>query len=180
MKNRLRLFIFSGILLSCSTAEKQVSPKEKFDQLENVFSTANWKKIEGTDTSYLYFSRLGDLTYNVYGFTLVQGDSSLHELSTIRYSNKEISWEQSADTLTLVSSDTATLVWNSGKPDKTIYRFEKKSDNVISADLPGNKKATLLKTLPLATFLVRSRYDYLNNTHTVDSPLVPPRGKPLK
>jgi hypothetical protein len=180
MNTRNCLFVLIILVSSCNSSKKQLSPKEKFDQLENVFSVANWQITDGPDTSYLYFSRLGDLDYSVYDFKIIQGDSSLQELSTIGYRNNRVTWEHLNDTATLVSSDTVTLVWNSIKGDKMLYRFKKLSDSTIAVELPGGRKFTMTKTLPLATFLVRSRYDYMNHTHTVDSPMVPSRGKPIE
>jgi hypothetical protein len=176
---KIIFFIFAEFFFSCSSPENKVTPKEKFDQLEYVFSVANWKLIEGTDTSYWYFSRLGDLTYNVYNYKLINGDSSLQDLSMIRYQNNKVTWPRLQDTLVLVSADSTSSVWSSISNDKLIYNFNKVAEDQLSLDLPGNKKIVMKKTLPLATFLVRSRYDFLNNTHTVDSPIVPPRGKPL-
>lgn len=177
---KIIFFIFVDFFFSCSSPENKVTPKEKFDLLEQVFSVANWKLTEGTDTSYWYFSRLGDLTYNVYNYKLIHGDSSLQEFSMIRFQNNKVTWPRLLDTLVLVSSDSASSMWSSLSNDKLIYDFNKVAEDQLSLELPGNKKIVMKKTLPLATFLVRSRYDYLNNTHTVDSPMVPPRGKLLQ
>ena len=172
-------FLLILVLFSCSSANNRLSPKDLFDQLENIFSTANWKVINGTDTSYWYFSRLGDLNYKVYDFKIVNGDSSLREVSEINYVNKNVNWIRSADTLKLVSSDSTSAIWNIVNDNEMAYSFERLADSNISVALPGNRQAVMIKTLPLATFLVRSKYDYINSTHTVDSPVVKHRGKDL-
>jgi hypothetical protein len=159
---------------------KKSSPKEEFDRLENIFSVANWKMITGYDTSYWYFSRLGDLSYKVYDFKIIKGDSSLNESSNITYTKNAVYWMRTADTLKLISVDSTSAIWNTLKDDKLIYSFKKLSDDSISLELPAGGPLLLTKTLSLATFLVRSQYDYLHNTHTVDSPLVPHRGKDLQ
>lgn len=119
------------------------------------------------------------MNYTVYDFKITRGDSSLHEVSTINYMNNAVNWMRSADTLKLFSTDSTSAIWNALKDDKMIYSFKKLSDSTISAELPGGRQVLLTKTFPLATFLVRSSYDYINNTHTVDSPIVPHRGKAL-
>jgi hypothetical protein len=180
MRNILFLFFLSvSVLFSCSSSPNELSPKDQFDELENIFSIANWKTIDGADTSYLYFSRLGDLNYKVYDFKIVKGDSSLREVSEINYVNKDVNWILSAGTLKLVSSDSTSAIWNTVEGNKMAYSFKRLSDSSIFVKLPGNRQAVMMKTLPLATFLVRSKYDYISNTHTVDSPIVKHRGKDL-
>lgn len=169
-------------LFSCTSEEKKQAatiPKNEFDKLENVLPTANWKMIDGNDTSYFYFSRLGDINYNVYHYKIAKGDSSIVEESFINYINNTICWIHPADTLKLASLDSVSAVWHTLKDDKPMYAFKRLSDSTMSVLFPDEKQVTLKRTLPLATFLVRSKYDYINNTHTVDSPLVPHRGKDL-
>jgi hypothetical protein len=176
----LFFFFLPLALLSCGSSKKNYSPKDDFDKLENIFSSDNWKVTgSGADTSYWYFSRLGDLAYTVYDFKIKEGDSSLNEVSHINYSGGAIKWIRTSDTLKLVSADSVFAVWNSQSNDKVVYTFKKLSDSSISVEMPQDKKLLLTKTLSLATFLARSRYDHIHNTHTVDSPLVPRRGKPL-
>jgi len=178
---RYLIFFFSPlILLSCGSSKKNDSPKDDFDKLEHIFSSGNWKVTgNGTDTSYWYFSRLGDLAFTVYDFKIREGDSSLSEVSQMNYSGDAIKWIRSGDTLKLVSADTVSAIWNDLNDDKAAYTFKKLSHSNISVELPEGKKLLLTKTLSLAIFLARSRYDHLHNTHTVDSPLVPHRGKSL-
>ena len=173
-------FFFLLILFSCSSPNKKLSSKDEFDKLEKIFSSANWRITEGADTAYWYFSRLGDLNYTVYDYTIKEGDSSLHEVSHISYLNNIISWVRLADTLKLVSLDSSTAVWHSIKEDQPAYSFKKLSDSSVSVDLPGGKQLSMKKTLSLTPFLVRSKYDHLHHTHTVESPEVPHRGKPLQ
>jgi hypothetical protein len=115
----------------------------------------------------------------VYDFKIREGDSSLSEVSQMNYSGDAIKWIRSGDTLKLVSADTVSAIWNDLNDDKAAYTFKKLSHSNISVELPEGKKLLLTKTLSLAIFLARSRYDHLHNTHTVDSPLVPHRGKSL-
>ena len=173
-------FFFLLILFSCSPPNKKPFSRNEFDMLENIFSSANWRITDGPDTSYWYFSRLGDMNYTVYNYNIKEGDSSLHEVSHISYLNDIISWVRFADTLRLVSLDSTTAVWYSIKEDQPAYSFKKLSDSSISVDLPGNKQLLMTKILSLTIFLIRSKYDYTHNTHTIDSPEVPHRGKPLQ
>jgi len=176
----LFFFFLSLILLSCSSSKKNDSPKDDFDKLENIFSSDNWKVTgNGTDTSYWYFSRLGELAFTVYHFKIREGDSSINEVSHINYAGDAIKWIRSSETLKLVSADSVSAIWNDLNDDKTAYTFKKLSNSNISVELPQGKKLLLTKTLSLAIFLARNRYDHLHNTHTVDSPLVPHRGKSL-
>jgi len=176
----LFFFFLPLILLSCSSSKKNESPKDDFDKLEHIFSSDNWKVTgDSTETSYWYFSRLGDLAFTVYDFKIREGDSSINEVSHINYAGDVIKWIRSGETLKLVSADSVSAMWNDLIDDKAVYTFKRLSDNNISVELPQGKKLMLTKTLSLATFLARNRYDHIHNTHTVDSPLVPHRGKSL-
>jgi len=176
----MRYLFFYFILLSCSSSKKTDSPKDDFDNLEHIFSSDNWKVTgNGTDTSYWYFSRLGNLAFTVYDFKIREGDSSINEVNHINYAGGAIKWIRSNETLKLVSADSASAIWNDLNDDKAAYTFKRLSDNNISVELPQGKKLLLTKTLSLAIFLARSRYDHIHNTHTFDSPLVQHKGKTL-
>ena len=179
MRN-LFFFFLALILLSCSSSKKNYLPKDDFDKLEHIFSSDNWKVTgDGIDTSFLYFSRLGDLAFTVYHFKIREGDSSISQVSHINYAEDAIKWIRSGDTLKLVSADSVSARWNDLNDDKTEYTFKKLSDSNISVELSRGKKLLLTKTLSLAIFLARSRYDHIHNTHTFDSPLVQHKGKTL-
>lgn len=171
---------FLLVLISCvSPQKKSPSAIDQFNKLENIFSTANWKMINGTDTSYLYFSRLGDINFTVYDYKMIGGDSSVNEVSYIGYINNAVNWMRSADTLQLVSLDSVSATWNILKGEKMAYSFKKLSDSTISVSLSNNQKMLLEKTLPFATFLVRSKYDFIHHTHMVDSPLIQNKDKKI-
>lgn len=179
MRYFLILILVAGIS-SCNLAEdKTPSPKMKFDELENVFSTANWKRTGGGDTSFLYFSRLGDLNYTVYDYTLSKGDSIINEISTIVPQNKGIFWNRAHDTLRLAEADSTMSKWEDVQDPSLAYIFKKISADSLSAE-SGGKLSGMKQTLPLATFLVRSHYDFNNGTHTVDSPIVKHKGRDLQ
>lgn len=173
------IFFLLIISLSCGSSNVPLSPKEQFDKLEKIFSNDNWRVTGKTDTAYWYFSRLGDVNYSVYDFRMEKGDSALSSISFIINKPDAIIWTRPSDTLKLVFADSASVSWNTLNDDKKVFTFKKISDNNISLELPGGEKLLMTKTLPFATFLVRSKYDYINNTHTIDSPLVPHRGKPI-
>ena len=53
-------FLMMSFIVSCSDSGKTNDPKTKFDQLEKVFGTGNWRLASYADTSYLFFSREGN------------------------------------------------------------------------------------------------------------------------
>src|SRR6187401_2119198 len=131
----LFFFFLAFIFLSCSSSKKKYLPKDYFHKLENIFYSDNWKVTgEGTDTSYWYFSRVGDLAITVYDFKIREGDSSLSEVSQINYSGDTIKWVRNGYALKLSLADSASVVWNSENDDKVAYTFKKLSDSSISIE----------------------------------------------
>ena len=178
----MKYILFFSILLAvvaCRERAKKLSPGEEFDRLESIFATENWKYVDGADTSYLYASRVGDHLFNVYRFDIEAGDSVRTEMSTIRLDRDSIRWHLAPDSLVLESADSAKAIWITTGSE--VYRFVKISADSIRLERPGGRPAVIMRrTLPLATFLVRSHYDFLHGTHTVDSPIVPHRGPELE
>ena len=54
------------VLIAGNQTEKSNDPKSKFNEIEKIVDNANWQLIDGHDTSYLYFSRTGNVYINVY------------------------------------------------------------------------------------------------------------------
>ena len=172
--------ILAIVLLTAGCAEQpaKMTPSEQFDQLEKIFATENWRVVQGTDTNYLYASRLGDLHFNVYGFRIEAGDSAKTLQTTIRFERDSIRWDWLPGGMVLQQADSSEANWL--LQDQAVVSFRKINADSIQVTGPSGQPAILTRTLPLATFLVRSHYDFLHGTHTVDSPLVPHRGPELK
>ncbi|MBI1343209.1 MAG: hypothetical protein GC171_09760 [Terrimonas sp.] len=180
MQKIITLLLFSGIvLISCQSSRNRMTVKEQFDRLENVFEVANWQKITGKDTVYQYFSRMGDELFHVYQYSIEKGDSASSHLSFIRQNGGKIQWSLEDGSFELSSVDSTSSKWIDGKGSPA-FAYKKISDSLITFTREGQPEILMRKTLPLATFLVRSRYDFINGTHTVDSALVPGKDKDHK
>lgn len=171
------LFIISFvfIFLACNQAEKKVPIKDEFNAIEKIVGTANWQFVNGQDTSYIYFSRMGDALFNVYSYRIGNGDSVNSILKTITGRQDTVLWNWGNKKLLLMDVTDNSITWEMTGDEKGKYVLTMTDSLHISFVLPGGHETKMTRTLPLATFLIRSHYDYLHGTHTVDSAIVPPR-----
>lgn len=173
---RFILFGLLSCLLVCCNSHKKNSAdySSYFNAIDSITGTENWRWISGADTSYYYFSRIGDQKINVYRFNIQQGDSVNTQLTAIDVNDDVISWPINDKHWELVSARNGTMVWASPGAMDTLEFKRIDSSHLISSITTGEVD-TLKKTLPLSTFLVRAKYDYEHGTNYVDSALVPPK-----
>ena len=142
------------ILLAFMAACNEPDVKMQFDDLEKVFDTGNWRVMGAKDTSYLFFSREGERLFKVYSYVIKDGDSVSSKITIIEAKAGKIIWGNNE----LISTTDKESVWKNND-------YYKKRDSLhIDAT-----HAVLLRTLPISTFLVRSKYDHLHGTHTADA-----------
>ena len=162
--------------ISCHQPVKTTSlPKDLFDSIENLTGTANWQLIDGTDTSYIYFSLMGDTHFDVYHYRIDKGDSVNSRRCDIIYRQDSVVWDRESGPLLLTAATVGKIVWKDLQHPDGEYQLQKPGSNQLLFILPGEHKSIMKKTLPLATFLVRKRYDFLHGTSFADSAEVPSR-----
>jgi len=159
--------VFILLIISCNQNKKSVqTTKEAFDKIEDITGVANWQLIDGADTSYLYFSRIGDVHTNIYQFVIVKGDSADTRLNTIVTNNDTVFWKWENKQWYLQAANDSVMEWaDAGPKENSAYRFTKKDSSHISYRFPNGHQAVLTKTLPLSSFLVRVKYDYEHGTN---------------
>ena len=137
----------------------------QFDTLENLFQNDNWLVIKGSDSSYVYASRLGKTIFRTYHFRMVKGDSVNTVITQIQFKGDTLGWQWPPDTAAqyLTSTAAGKLIWADGT-GKQKYVFEKISRDHIKLLYPDGKYAELIKTPALSSFLIRSKYDYQHGT----------------
>ncbi|AEW03114.1 hypothetical protein A4D02_03695 [Niastella koreensis] len=144
------------------------NPKEKFDKIESITGSDNWQLIDGVDTSYLFFSRIGN-EVDVYRYTISKGDSVNTQMNNIVHRNDSVIWNWNNEKLLLTGADGNTINWQAMNTGKDACKMVKTDSVHISFVLPNGHTADLKKTLPLSVFLVRQKYDYIHGTSYTDS-----------
>ena len=149
------------------------SNKTKFDKLEKTFSGGNWRYINEKDTQYLFFSREGAELYKVYYYKLQNGDSVNSYIATIQPENNNIVWNLPSDKLILEFANDTACMWRSvGGHFKNEF-IRKDSSHIIANDISENgadkQQFVLVRTLPISTFLIRSKYDFLHGANTANA-----------
>ena len=136
-----------------------------FDTLENLFQNDNWLLIKGSDSSYVYASRLGKSIFKTHHFRMVKGDSVNTVITQIQTNKNTLSWQWPPDTAVqyLTSTAAGKLIWADATGQHK-WVFEKMNSDYIKLFYPDGKTAVLIKTPTLSSFLVRSKYDYLHRT----------------
>jgi hypothetical protein len=176
-KYKALFFLIACIIMACgnnpSKEEKPVDkaaadpPVYKMDMLEKMFNNDNWMKAEGNDTSFYYFSRIPAET-KIYQYRISKGDSVNTKISVIGFSNDSLIWRYDDSTNLFLSGITEKRSeWtrmDKDLPGSFYMAFEQKDEKHITITFADNKQFLLGKTLPLSTFLIRSRYDYLHGT----------------
>lgn len=188
-KRSVLFFLIASVCISCGNNQsKEKEPVEKkaaappvykMDMLEKIFNNDNWMKISDKDTSYYYFSRIPS-EIKVCKYKMIKGDSVISGLATMRFSNDSILWEFDDTThlyLNAVTDKTAEWVTVEDTPGTLAIGFEKKDEGHLNFVKVGQKQVVLTRTIPLSTFLIRSRYDYQHGTHYAFSDTVFSTGK---
>ena len=136
----------------------------KMDIIEKFFNNDNWMAIKGRDTSYFYFSR-NNTVAKVYNYQIIKGDSANTLSSEMKIANDTITWNYNNSVpIFLAAADDKKLEWKRHQNPNTAYIFFNKKDSLHINCVHGNEQISLIKTLPLSSFLIRSHYDYLHGT----------------
>jgi hypothetical protein len=168
----IAIYLLVFAFAACEPTEKpRPFPKDKFDAIEKIVGNDNWRVIDKTDTSYIYFSRTGNLNVNVYRYYIIKGDSINSRIDNITNRQDSVIWKWDYEELLLSSINDSSIIWVNAAGGMGKCKLKKIDSLHISFLLP-HRELTMKKTLPLATFLVRSHYDYIHGTFLADSPLV--------
>jgi hypothetical protein len=168
------LFICFLVLVVAACNEpvkKNNSPKEAFDKIEGLTGNDNWQLIDGVDTAYIYFSRIGN-EINVYRYTINKGDSVNSRMNNIVHQSDSVIWNWENEKLLLTGVDSNSINWVAMNAGKDKYKMVKTDSLHISFVFPNGHTADLKKTLPLSAFLVRQKYDATHGTSYTDSATV--------
>jgi len=165
------------IVAACNEpVKKNKNPKELFDKIESITGSDNWQLIDGTDTSYIFFSRIGN-EVDVYRYNISKGDSINTRMNNIVHQSDSVIWNWDNEKLLLAGVDSNTINWEALNAGKDKYKMIKADSLHISFAFANGHTAIMKKMLPLSTFLVRQQYDYKHGTSYVDSALTFPRRK---
>lgn len=135
-----------------------------YNAIESVFGNENWMKVDGKDTSYHYFSRLGQFDFNTYAYKLVKGDSAQVAHGKLEGKGDQLAWTFEGKKLMIQSATAVRVSARDAADTSAVYTFTRLDNNSVGLTYPGGKKIVLKKTIPFGLFLVRSRYDYANGT----------------
>lgn len=167
MKKLIPTIALLILVVSCKeSATKKEGPEKQFDKLEKVFQAGNWRHINYEDTAYLFFSREGSTSYKIFRYRMLNGDSVNTAVFNIQMQNDTIVLKVENDTRVLVQADENGSSWDD---EGTVYQFQKIDTSHILLKKDGEITDTLMRTLPISTFLVRSKYDFIHGTRTADS-----------
>ena len=171
------IFFLTLVFAACNQTEKNNNiPTDKFNQIESIVGTANWQMIDGSDTSYIYFSRIGNGYINGYRYKINKGDSVNTQMNNIIHQQDSVIWNWGNEKLLLVSVNDNTIQWEKMSADNSKYTMQKTDSLHLSFVFPDGHKAIMTRTLPLSAFLVRKQYDYAHGTSYTDSAEVKVRG----
>ena len=173
------IFFLTLVFAACNqTVKNNNIPTDKFNQIESIIGTANWQLIDGGDTSYVYFSRIGNGFINGYRYQISKGDSANTRMNNIFHQQDSVFWNWGNEKLLLVSVNDNTIQWEKMSTENAKFTIQKTDSLHLSFVFPDGHKAVMQRTLPLSTFLVRKHYDYAHGTSYSDSAEV--KARPVK
>jgi len=176
----MKVFSFCLLLAALAACNNQTSktvpaPKSTFDAIDSITGVASWQLVDGPDTTYLYFSRMGNALIHVYHFSINKGDSANTRMNNIVSAGDSVVWNWGDKQLLLVAANGRMARWEDLANRNDVYTLQKTDSLHLAFLFPGGRVASMQLTLPLATFLVRRKYDYIHGTHYLDSGAVAPR-----
>jgi hypothetical protein len=164
------------LLSGCHEGKKQhKSPRElsnEMDEIEVIFGTGNWRLVRSHDTSYFFFSRKMPLLYDVYHYSLNNGDTVGTVLHRIEPQDNALLWTGRDEKLILTNAPGQKLVLHSQKAGNEMLEYQKIDASHVLLKHSDKAPDTLTLTVPIAVFLLRSRYDYRHGTSFKDSSYV--------
>ncbi|MFY7965089.1 MAG: hypothetical protein ACOVO1_09350 [Chitinophagaceae bacterium] len=148
------------------TNETLIAAYRNIDALEQLFGNENYLLVNGNDSNYLYFTRLGKNSFFTHSYKLKNGDSTQLQIDTIQVNKQgKVQWNWQDKKLTLQDCNNIKALWqNDTAAGGDKVDFLKNTANQLSISF-NNKQLPLTKTLPISLFLVRSKYDYQHHTH---------------
>lgn len=139
--------------------------------LPDFFDAHNWEVTNNSDTFYIFFSPVHDILVETYEYKIANGDSVHTQKNAIQIFNDSLKWKfkENIYTVTHIDSNKISLEFKN-----IMYHLNKISDDLMVLE-SFNDSFYFRRTLPISTFLVRRKYDYLNGTSGADSAEVLPR-----
>ena len=146
--------------------ETFVAAYKNLDALEQLFGNENYLMVNGNDSSYVYFTRLGRNNFFTHSYKLIKGDSTKLSIDTIQV-NKEgkVQWNWQGKKLILQECSNSKALWqNDAEAGVDKVDFIKNNGRRLNLSI-NNKQIPLTKTLPISLFFVRTKYDYQHKTN---------------
>lgn len=159
--------ILISFLFACTNKKE----KKTDVPLQSFFEPLNWEVTNKWDTSYIFFSPVHDSLVETYEYKIADGDSVSTQKNEIAFINDSIHWKfhESFYTIKQVDSNIISLELDNKK-----VQLNKISDSLMVLKTIDDS-FYFRRTLPISTFLVRKKYDFINGTSGSDSAEVLPR-----
>lgn len=170
-----RKYVFVLLVVSACHHPGKKAGADQLQRLGSILpAVANWQVVDGTDTSYTYFSRQLDHTYNTIQYKLKNGDSSIFNDARIIVSGDSVLWNWNNWSLWLEEVKDREANWKNHHFGEK-YTLRKINDSTWEMSQPGTSPIIFRRTLPMSVFLVRAKFDYEHHTSLADSAEIKPK-----
>jgi hypothetical protein len=138
---------------------------KRLNILEQLFGNENYLVVNGKDSSFLYFTRLGKNDFFTHSYKLVKGDSTQLHLDTIQINNSnQVQWNFKRKQLILQDCNETKAQWQNNADANDKVDFQKINQKRFNLSING-QQYLLSKTLAISLFLVRTHYDFEHHTN---------------
>ena len=145
--------------------ETLVAAYKNLDALEQLFGNENYLMVNGNDSSYVYFTRLGRNNFFTHSYKLIGGDSTKLSIDTIQVNKQgKVQWNWQGKKLILQECNDTKALWQNEIIANAKVDFIKTGEKRLSLTI-NNKQIIFAKTLPISLFFTRAKYDYEHHTN---------------
>jgi hypothetical protein len=156
------IFCFLILFLAACTPDKN---NDKQTSLTDFFEPFNWQVSSNGDTFYVFFSPINDSLVETFEYKIINGDSVNTQHKAIKYFNDTLKW-QFNEYLYVISQFDSSKIFLALKNE--VYYLNKISDSLMVLKVLDDS-FYFRRTLPISTFLIRKKHDFINATSGTDS-----------
>jgi hypothetical protein len=165
----MKIILSCLILLLAACTSKKNNGRQT--SLTDFFEPLNWQVSNNGDTFYVFFSPIHDSLVETFEYEIINGDSVNTQHNIIKYLDDTLKWQfnEHLYVISQVDSSKIFLALNN-----EMHYLNKISDSLMVLNVLEDS-FYFRRTLPISSFLIRKKFDFIKGTSGTDSSETLPR-----